>query len=137
MTKNVNGFNKRNNRGAICKMFPYYSPPAMMMLPIVVWGSFVANDKNLSVTSRKRKREAGEVSSSVQGGDPEPQIQLTFENPVQLPSALIDLLHWTLTQSQLMKTLWLKASSNEPANSSCLIFFLLHHLSLEGGDDIF
>lgn len=56
------------------------------MLPIVVWGSFVANDKNLSVTSRKRKREAGEVSSSVQG-DPEPQIQLTFENPVQLPSA--------------------------------------------------
>ena len=87
MTKNVNGFNKRNNRGAICKMFPYYSPPAMMMLPIVVWGSFVANDKNLSVTSRKRKREAGEVSSSVQGGDPEPQIQLTFENPVQLPSA--------------------------------------------------
>ena len=67
-------------------MVPYYFPPAML-LPIVVFGSFVANDKNRSVASRKRKRQSGGPSSSVQGGDPEPQIQLTFENPVQLPSA--------------------------------------------------
>ena len=66
-------------------MFPYHSPPAMM-LPIVILGSFVADDKNLSATSRKRKRQSGGSSSSVQGGDPEPRIQLTFENPVQLPS---------------------------------------------------